>query len=417
MRLDPLFDALEQRMADDISVESLAETGLLSRSQLYREFYSTAGHSVKEYVRKRRLSAALALIKHSGMSLSQVAQGCGFGSVQALCKSVKAATGLTPSRYKVCGEEYYFPPAASRFTAEGQRAHTVAVSSESIPQTRCLRYYDSCLQGIENRALEWFFSENPRCKGRIFGRNGRQAGSKFCYELYIESRNATHPATKGTFAKTTCPNNENAINTAWNYLYNSWLKTSMFVLGDVPYFEEHIHSGGQVLRLQLYLPVIKRPGFHKIRLTSCKDMHFLAANSFGENAEKEAAQTVMNFLSEHDSPLAQNACQFYVSAAQGEGFGLHLVQEQSSTSGIAIPAPIMLPKSSGVQVLTRSAGIYALLEGDCCGDAGAYESVLCAWIDNSTGLVAEGAPFAVYETDRGFGREDVRVKIYQKIRK
>ena len=78
MPLDPLLAELEQNIASDLSVDRLAEAGRLSRTQLYREFYNTTGHSVKEYVRKRRLSMALALIKHTDMPLAKIADECGF---------------------------------------------------------------------------------------------------------------------------------------------------------------------------------------------------------------------------------------------------------------------------------------------------------------------------------------------------
>ena len=77
MPLDPLLAELEQNIANDLNVNRLAETGRLSRTQLYREFYNTTGHSVKEYVRKRRLSMALALIKHTDMPLVKIADECG----------------------------------------------------------------------------------------------------------------------------------------------------------------------------------------------------------------------------------------------------------------------------------------------------------------------------------------------------
>lgn len=410
MPLDPLFTAVEQTLADDLNVDSLAEAGLLSRSQLYRAFYSTAGHSVKEYVRKRRLSAALALIKHSDLPLAQIAQDCGFGSVQALCKAVKSATGLTPSRYKSGGEEYYFPP------ADGRSQFTVSVSSENLPPTQCLHYYDSCLQGIEDRALAWLFAKHPGYCGRIFGRNGQQKGTKLCYELYIESRRADHPAMTGTFAKTSCENSEAAANAAWDYLYNDWLKTSMFSLDQTPYFEEYIHSNGAVKRLQLYLPVVKRPGFHKIRLMHSEDMHFLAACRYGADAEKSASKAVMDFLAVQHPHLARTARRFYVSTAQEDNLALHLVNKESCTCGIALPSAMTLPEGCNVQMLTKPAGTYAVLEGDCCGDAGAYEAVLSAWI-GSTGLAAEGAPFAVCESGGSFQREDVRVRMYWKIQK
>jgi len=424
MPLDPLLAELERNIADDLNVERLAGAGLLSRSQLYREFYSATGHSVKEYVRKRRLSKALALIKHTDTPLEQVAQACGFGSPQALCKCVKAVIGQTPMQYKAGGGEYYFPPLEGRGPEEPAWRQPVTVSAETIPPTLCLRYYDSRLPGLEDRALAWLFAERPDFRGRVFGRNGKQEGSKLCYELYIESPadRAGRPAASGVFATTACPNTEREISAAWDYLYNDWLKTSMFSMAaeppwaDMPYFEEYIHAHGEVKRLQLYLPVIKRPGFHRIGLRRCGEMRFLAARASGADAEKAASKAVMDFLTAHHPGLARGARQFYVSTAQERGPGLHVVQGKSYVCGVALQAPLDLPPGCGAEIITWPAGEYAVLEGDCCGDTGAYEAVLASWA-RGMGLRAEKAPFAVYETGGSYDRQDICVKIYRAIEK
>jgi AraC-like DNA-binding protein/predicted transcriptional regulator YdeE len=410
MPLDPLLAELEQNIADDLRVERLAEAGQLSRTQLYREFYNATGHSVKEYVRKRRLSEALALVKHTDMPLTQIAHDCGYGTEQALCKIVKAAVGQTPAQYKASGEEYYFP------SYDGTQGLPVTVATETIPPTRRLRYYDSQLQGLENRALAWLFASRPDYSGRIFGRNGKQEGAKLCYELYIESDCADQPGVSGTFAKTTCPNIEDEINAAWDYLYNDWLKTSMFAYAEQPWFEEYIHAGRQIKRLRLYLPVVKRPGFHKIRLRQCGETHFLVARKSGANAEKASSDAVVRFLTAHYPRLAQTARQLYVSTAQEGGPGLRLVRAQTYTCGIQLQAPINLPPGCNIEILTRPAGEYAVLEGDCCGDTSAYEAVLAAWM-GGMGLQASAAPFAVYEVAENFHKRDARVKIYREIEK
>ena len=413
MPLEPLFAELEQNLADDFNVERLAGAGRLSRTQLYREFYNATGHSVKEYVRKRRLSEALALIKHTDRPLTQIAHGCGFSTEQALCKSVKSATGQTPAQYKASGEEYFFP------ACEGQRVRIVTVAAEAIPATLRLRYYDSRLTGLENRALAWLFAARPDYRGRIFGRNGKQEGSKLCYELHIESPDADQPAISGTFAKISCPKIEDEINAAWDYLYNDWLKTSMFAQAEQQWFEEYIRAGSQIKWLQLYLPVVKRPGFHKIMLHKCKETHFLAARRSGPNAEKESSDAVVGFLTAHYPHLAKSARQLYVSTAQDAGQGLRLVRADAHltyTCGIQLQAPVKLPPGCGIEIVTRPAGEYAVLEGDCCGDTAAYEAVLAAWMDGM-GLQAAAAPFAVYEVAENFQKQDARVKIYAQIGK
>ena len=422
MPLDPLLAELEENIADDLSVERLAGAGLLSRSQLYREFYSATGHSVKEYVRKRRLSKALALVKHTDTPLEQIAQECGFGSPQALCKSVKAAIGQTPMQYKAGGGEYYFPALEKRDLEGRAWQQPVTVAAETLPPTLCLRYYDSRLPGLEDRALAWLFAERPGYSGRVFGRNGKQEGSRLCYELYIESPDANRPAMTGAFAQIACPNVEREISAAWDYLYNDWLKTSMYTMADgqpwadMPYFEEYIHAGGQVRRLRLYLPVVKRPGFHKIQLCRCGEMRFLAARGSGADAEKAASKAVMDFLGARHPGLARSARQFYVSTVPDAGRGLHIVKSKAYACGIALHDALALPPDSGLEIIAHPAGEYAVLEGDCCGDTGAYEAVLASWI-HGMGLRAEGPPFAVYETGGSYDRRDVSVKIHQKIEK
>jgi AraC-like DNA-binding protein/predicted transcriptional regulator YdeE len=424
MPLEPLFTELEQNIADDLSVERLAEAGLFSRSQLYREFYNATGHSVKEYVRKRRLSAALTRIRHSDMTLKQIAREYGFSSEQALCRSVKAATGQTPAQYRAEGDEYYFPAHGEGRAFGGLRGLPVAVTAETIPPTLRLRYYDSRLLGIEDRALARLFAALPGYQGRVFGRNGKQKGPKLCYELYIECdafpagngfvECASEPALSGAFAKTTCPNREDEINAAWDYLYSGWLKSSMFTQAAQPYFEEYICAEGRVQRLVLYLPVEKRPGFHKIRLSQCEETRFLVASRSGANAEKAASQAVLHFLAAHCPGLTQTARRFYVSVSRGAG------RTQAYTCGIALQAPLALPPGCDVRLITQPAGEYAVLEGDCCGDAGAYEAVLAAWVEGM-GLRAAHAPhagfFAVYEAGGSLRREDTRMKIYHKTEK
>ena len=110
MPLDPLLAELEQNLSDDFSMERLAEAGQFSRTQLYYEFYSVTGHTMGEYIRRRRLSMALALIKTSQLSMTDIACQCGFSSQQAMGRAVRQAVGMTPSAYKTSEVYYFFPP-------------------------------------------------------------------------------------------------------------------------------------------------------------------------------------------------------------------------------------------------------------------------------------------------------------------
>ncbi|MFD2875102.1 helix-turn-helix domain-containing protein [Paenibacillus rhizoplanae] len=91
---------IEEHLHEEIPLEQAAQAGYTSLMQLYRDFYSYTGHSVKEYIRKRRLSVALGMIRSTQRPLTEIAYACGYSSQQALCKYVKSATRLTPLAYQ-----------------------------------------------------------------------------------------------------------------------------------------------------------------------------------------------------------------------------------------------------------------------------------------------------------------------------
>jgi predicted transcriptional regulator YdeE len=105
------------------------------------------------------------------------------------------------------------------------------------------------LKGIENKAIKAFLNACPDYIGRIFGRNGKQKGNIFCYELYLTSTEINYdilssygfvvesdiPCFTSAFASSTVTNDEQKINAAWDYLYSQWLQNSMLEYTNEPY--------------------------------------------------------------------------------------------------------------------------------------------------------------------------------------
>lgn len=285
---------IEEHLYEDINLGQAAQAGYTSLMQLYRDFYTYTGHSVKEYIRKRRLSGALGLIRASQRPLAEIAYSCGFSSQQALCKYVKSATHMTPLDYQKSEACYFFP----RFDSEAIRQ--VSVTAETIPKTIHIQFYDPNQHGIEQQALAALRSFLPEYQGRIFGRDGQQRDGLFCYELAVEYgtdlldrlADSTIQGIKVaqefslTFAKTTVRNAETEIGLAWDYLYLKWLRTSMFVQDDGRYFEEYICKSGQVRKLILYLPVKRRTDYDKISVNFCAGLEFLVSSREGGRQRK-----------------------------------------------------------------------------------------------------------------------------------
>jgi len=295
-----LFRFIEENISVDFDTELLSNIGYVSRGKLKYDFYSLSGHSVKEYVRKRRLSNALVLIKMSDMPLADIAYQCGYSSHQAFCRAVRQTLGLTPTEYKNGPTYYFFPP------FNGEPLHSVTVSSVTIPRMSRVLFCHKKLNGIENMAITAFLQACPNYGGRIFGRNGKQQGNKFCYELYLTDSNIDLLSSCGfesagelfdfnaTFAKTTVRNDERKINAAWNYLYSVWLQNSMFEYTGEPYYEEYILRSGKTgeshlpAKLKLYLPLRARNEETKITLINNPGLYFVTAKAAGRNAEDRA---------------------------------------------------------------------------------------------------------------------------------
>lgn len=405
---------IEENLNGDINLEQAAQAGFTSLMQLYRDFYTYTGHSVKEYIRKRRLSGALSLIKYSDMPHAEIAYTCGYSSQQALCKCVKQATAMTPLEYQKSEISYYFP----RFDIEA--AQQVAVATETIPQTICAKFYHSQLCGIEHQAVSRMRSLLPEYKGRIFGRNGQQLGSRFCYEVSVEYdtavlnkiRNSVFldvhvlPEVSLTFAKTTVNNEEIKIERAWNYLYITWLKASMFTQDNESYFEEHIYKGREVKKLVLYLPVKRRTDYNKISLKYCDAAMYLVSSRKGDNAEEEASQVVMNFLSEFKPEVIRTAREFYVARS-----GINC------TCGVRINQEFELPQDSELEILRLTEGRYAVLESGCSSDSRVFEALLDTWI-HENGWSRDNEPaFAIYEIGDSFEPEAIKMKVWRKLKK
>jgi len=397
---------MEQQLYEPLNIELLSQLSYVSSMQLYREFYSLTGHSVKEYVRKRRLSCALASVKHTAKPLAEIAHTYGYSSQQAFNKSVKAATGQTPLTYRNSDAYYYFP------AYEGAGKRQVYVAAEEIPETIRVLYRDNRLEGIENRAVSRLFSVLPDYSGRLFGKNGSQEDGGYVYELlladampYLEQliNGPFHgvtvlPALGSTWASIATAPIDEQVAAAWDYLYTGWLPASMFAQAALPYCEEYIHRAGKVKKLILRLPVEKRNDYDQIRLADCAERRFLVLRRTGADAEEQASRVLLTALAQAIPGLIPRITVFYVA-----------LQEDKAVCGIGLDElelPFPLPPPPGtlppdIELLTLPAGKYAILEGACRGDSQVYERILAAWIaDNGIVLDEAAPPFTVYTYGR-----------------
>ncbi|MDR1328360.1 MAG: AraC family transcriptional regulator [Oscillospiraceae bacterium] len=433
------MNEIETSPSEYIQAAELSGVAFVSRTSRNREFYSVTGHTAAEYARRRRLSNALAMIKASDLPLADIAYECGFSSQQAMNRAVRARLNMTPLEYKNSDEYYYFPSAEPFPVPAGTLNHTsarpaggvggeISVKSEIIPASFCAKYYSSKPIGIEDAAVGELFRQFPDYSGRVFGRDGKQRGARFCYELYLTESapglacfepGGDRPEFTARFATTAAANSEEQINGAWDALCNIWLPSSMFERSDSPYFEEYVLKNGAVAKLKLYLPIQKRLDAPRFRIVENPGLRFAVADASGAGAEKRASQAVMDFLTERYPRAAQSAREFYVrrsgaSYTCGARLDTQHIESPRQVAGLAGDRAVSVQMlSSSIRTLEVNAGRYLVLESGVMGDYELYSELLDKFArENGFALDPESA-FALYDASGGF--DSPRMKVFRKI--
>ncbi|MFG1496706.1 AraC family transcriptional regulator [Saccharospirillum sp. HFRX-1] len=92
---------IDSHLDQALTINELANQAQLSDYHFARMFKHSTGQSPHQYVLQQRLERAQHLLKHSSVSLTDIAQQCGFSSSSHFTHRFRQATGVTPSAYRV----------------------------------------------------------------------------------------------------------------------------------------------------------------------------------------------------------------------------------------------------------------------------------------------------------------------------
>lgn len=94
--LQKCYDYMENRYADQLTVEAMASSLHVSRSYLYRIFKQNLGISPQRAIINFRLEKASQLLERGEISLTEVALSCGFCDLSHFSKAYKARFNECP---------------------------------------------------------------------------------------------------------------------------------------------------------------------------------------------------------------------------------------------------------------------------------------------------------------------------------
>lgn len=99
-RLKQMLSYIHSHYKDKISIENIAFSASVSRTECFRCFRSILQKTPIEYLEEYRLSMSISLLSNMELSVSEISIMCGFNSTSYFCKRFREHYGFSPKKYR-----------------------------------------------------------------------------------------------------------------------------------------------------------------------------------------------------------------------------------------------------------------------------------------------------------------------------
>lgn len=110
-------DAMDRCYADALDIDALAGSVHLSRAHFIRSFRQTFGETPHRYLQRRRIERAMALLRETDRSVTEICLDVGFMSLGTFSRTFRDIVGTSPRVYRE--REQAAPRAAIRAGVPG----------------------------------------------------------------------------------------------------------------------------------------------------------------------------------------------------------------------------------------------------------------------------------------------------------
>ncbi|MCC3373879.1 AraC family transcriptional regulator [Cohnella sp. REN36] len=359
------IDYIEERLAEQVTLEEIGRAAAMSVPNLYRLFYALTGHPIKEYIRKRRTSEAAVLLRQTELSAKEIGFACGFDAYQTFLKTFKRCTGLTPGLYRTTGTIYHFERihlqervAYAEEREVSERYQDVKVIRLAPQRGVSWLHVADREEGMEEEAFARFASllSDRRIdpgRARLFGWNAEPGEGTGTYgyrmaavgdEYLGDAAGNTEPLEPvemlgGTYAVTWTPPHPPAeVRKTWDLLLSEWLPRSRFELGEHGFLEEYQTFNGRLARMKLYLPVRRSEERDGIEIAERAPVKVVTFRAEGTDCASRADAAASAWLTRRGL-AGDRRLQVFMRCSYGTS------PEESQTYEIGIAVPEALPSA------------------------------------------------------------------------
>jgi AraC-like DNA-binding protein len=110
-RLHEARSILDSDVAAEVALAGLARQVGLNRSKLSQGFHTLFGTTILDYNKMRRLATGYELLRNTDLSVSQIAERCGYRHVSSFSAAIKLQFGASPREMRAAPGEWSNVPA------------------------------------------------------------------------------------------------------------------------------------------------------------------------------------------------------------------------------------------------------------------------------------------------------------------
>jgi AraC family transcriptional regulator len=285
-RIHLVLDYIRANVADDLSLDTLADVAAFSPFHFHRIFTALVGETVNQCARRLRLERAAALLKADPtMSISAAALECGFESPSVFSRAFKRQFGITarewdrraPLNNSKNGQVLNGFPLYTddQLAAMGFRVEIRPLPAQSLAYIRVANAYSNPARIVNayERLIAWYAARGGRRGDTLLiGMSQddpevtplRLCRYDICLTVPQDWRGdgdiAIRPLPACYLALLHCAGDIYAVDRAWQYLYRYWLPRSRYLPDNLPAMELYRRQpdeiGWEVYDIDCAVPVV-----------------------------------------------------------------------------------------------------------------------------------------------------------------
>lgn len=285
-RIQDAVEYIESNLMDDLNISEISSRAYFSTFHFQRLFQTISGYSVHEYIRKRRLAEAAAMLEGSDANILEIAVTFRYSSQEAFTRAFAAQFGMTPGKYRRFRESIRCPAKIDFLSF-----HKSIKGELNMNKPEIINLDNFNIIGYEYRTNlngERYFREIPGFYDD-FGKNGYfmkipgRISPAFPYGIscnygddgsfsFIVGEAVEEPSDKlesgfvnfmipgGKYAEFKVDGPADAAQNTWRYIYGAWLPNSGYERREGPDFEiTDVCSSSYPDRMlmKIYIPIFQ----------------------------------------------------------------------------------------------------------------------------------------------------------------